>query len=129
MRKDLIKPNIKSSFLSCEKDTETILRRLLIESKPYSDVLKKLLIINTKDCLTATGEKEKLMQKKIDAKNLKILLDVPYEIRKERAMLRDNITEEAFQLREKASIDYDVNKFDYVISGEEIEVGKLVKSL
>ena len=43
MRKDLTKPDIRSSFLSCEKDTETILRRLFIESRPHSDVLKKLL--------------------------------------------------------------------------------------
>lgn len=42
---------IKSSFLSCEKDTETILRKLFIDSKPYSDTLKRLLIINTDDCL------------------------------------------------------------------------------
>jgi hypothetical protein len=78
MRKDLTKPDIRSSFLSCEKDTETILRRLFIESKPYSDVLKKLLVINTKDCLTATGEKEAAMKKYIDSKNLKTLLDEQY---------------------------------------------------
>ena len=40
-----------SSFLSCEKDIETILRRLFVESYPYSDTLKRLLVINTKDCL------------------------------------------------------------------------------
>lgn len=40
-----------SSFLSCEKDTETIIRKLFIESKPYSDLLKRLLLINTDDCL------------------------------------------------------------------------------
>jgi hypothetical protein len=78
MRKDLTKPDIRSSFLSCEKDTETILRRLFIESKPYSDVLKKLLVVNTKDCLTATGEKEAAMKKHIDSKNLKALLDEQY---------------------------------------------------
>ena len=30
---------------------ETILRKLFIESRPYSDDLKRLLVINTKDCL------------------------------------------------------------------------------
>lgn len=40
-----------SSFLSCEKDTETIIKKLFIDSKPYSDMLKRLLLINTKDCL------------------------------------------------------------------------------
>jgi len=53
MRKDLaLKPtDFTSSFLSCEKDLEIILKKLFIESQPYSDELKKLLIINTKDCL------------------------------------------------------------------------------
>lgn len=42
----------KSSFLSCEKDAEAIIRKLFVESRPYSDMLKRLLLINTKDCLT-----------------------------------------------------------------------------
>jgi len=40
-----------SSFLSCEKDTEIILRKLFISSQPYSDILKRLLVIQAKDCL------------------------------------------------------------------------------
>lgn len=52
MRKDLImtKP-IYSSFFSCDKDIEAILKTLFVTSKPYSDLLKRLLIINNKDCL------------------------------------------------------------------------------
>lgn len=45
-----------SSFLSCEKDIEMILKKLFIESKPYSDILKRLLVINTKDCLENNSE-------------------------------------------------------------------------
>lgn len=74
MRKDLAKPVIKSSFLSCEKDTETILRKLFVESRPHSDVLKKLLIINTKDCLTNNPN----YQKKIDSMNLSDLRKEQY---------------------------------------------------
>ena len=57
MRKDLaLRPvDFTSSFLSCEKDLETILRKLFVESQPYSDQLKKLLVINTKDCLDKTS--------------------------------------------------------------------------
>lgn len=53
MKRDVLMPASKfnSSFLSCQKDIETILRKLFIESKPYSDYLKRLLIINTEDCL------------------------------------------------------------------------------
>ena len=44
----------KSSFLSCEKDLETIIRKLFVDSRPYSDKLKRLLLINTDDCLFDT---------------------------------------------------------------------------
>ena len=40
-----------SSFLSCEKDTEAIIKKLFVDSRPYSDELKRLLLISTKDCL------------------------------------------------------------------------------
>jgi hypothetical protein len=50
MRRDAI-CKCKSSFLSCEKDIEKILKKLFVESHPYSEDLKRLLIINTKDCL------------------------------------------------------------------------------
>jgi hypothetical protein len=42
---------VKSSFLSCEKDSETIIKKLLVDSGEYSDMLKRLLLINTSDCL------------------------------------------------------------------------------
>jgi hypothetical protein len=74
MRVDLFK-RIDSSFLSCEKDTETILRRLFIESRPYSDTLKKLLVINTIDCLTSENPNYK---KKIDSMSIKDLKDNQY---------------------------------------------------
>lgn len=44
----------RSSFLSCEKDAETIIKKLFVDSRPYSDYLKRLLLINTKDCLVDT---------------------------------------------------------------------------
>lgn len=50
MKRDLIK-ELKSSFLSCEKDVEVILRKLFIENNPHSNTLKKLLVVNVKDCL------------------------------------------------------------------------------
>ena len=53
MKKDLaLRPvDFTSSFLSCQKDLEEILKRLFVTSQPYSDELKRLLVINTKDCL------------------------------------------------------------------------------
>lgn len=51
-----------------------------------------------------------------DMCDIKILVDTPYEIRKDRAIKRDNITPESFDLRDGASIEYDKNKFDFVLS-------------
>lgn len=45
------KGEVRSSFLSCEKDTETIVKKLFVDSNPYSNELKKLLVINKPDCL------------------------------------------------------------------------------
>ncbi len=61
--------------------------------------------------------------------DMKILLCIPYQVRKERAMLRDNISSEDFDLRESASIDFKLDDFDYVIQDNEIDVRRLLKLL
>ena len=76
MRKDLIKLDIKSSFLSCEKDYETIMKKLFIESRPFSDILKRLLVIETKDCLDDL-ENEKYKEI-INGMSIKKLIDQGY---------------------------------------------------
>ena len=43
MKRDLLMTRpLKSSFLSCEKDIETILKKLFINSQPHSEILKRL---------------------------------------------------------------------------------------
>ena len=71
----LLANNFKSTFLSCETDQETIWRRLFIESRPYSDKLKRLLIINTADCL---DEEQVQYQDIIEQFNLQKLKDGQY---------------------------------------------------
>ena len=56
MRRDTRTNTFNSSFISCEKDIETILKKLFVESQPYSNMLKRLLVINTKDCLENGSE-------------------------------------------------------------------------
>ena len=70
MRRDtrITSSQFSSSFLSCEKDIEEILRKLFISSKPYSDDLKKLLVINTKDCLD--NNSSSTIQQKLEEMNL-----------------------------------------------------------
>ncbi len=55
--------------------------------------------------------------------DMKILVELDYEERKKRAMLRDNITEEEFDLRESSSIEYNKEDFD-IVSGNRIELIK-----
>ena len=62
----LIANNFKNTFLSCEKDQEKIWRKLFVESKPYSDKLKRLLIVNTPDCLDESQEQYQMMIDKYD---------------------------------------------------------------
>lgn len=48
--------------------------------------------------------------------DLKILVESPMELRTQKTMLRDNITKEAFETRERASFDFSSYKFDYIIN-------------
>lgn len=71
MRADVIKTKkIYSSFFSCENDTQEIVKQLFVKSYPYSDKLKRLLIINNPDCLDQTNQD---YQKLIDSKPLSVL--------------------------------------------------------
>ena len=71
----LLANNFKSTFLSCETDQETIWRRLFIESRPYSDKLKRLLVLNVADCL---DDSQVQYQEMIDQINLQDLKDNQY---------------------------------------------------
>ena len=76
MKRDTIltKP-IKSSFYSCEKDAEAIIKKLFVSSKPYSDELKRLLVINRKDCLDKSNES---YQKIVENTSVKELMESKY---------------------------------------------------
>ena len=71
----LLANNFKSTFLSCETDMETIWRRLFVESRPYSDKLKRLLVINMPNCL---DEYQVQYQDEIEKANLAYLKDKQY---------------------------------------------------
>ena len=71
MKKDLAIKELKSSFLSVEKDIGTIIDKLFIESRPYSDMLKRLLMINTKDCLENQTDVCRELISKTSVKDLK----------------------------------------------------------
>ena len=69
MKRDLVLTRpLESSFLSCEKDTETILKKLFVLSKPYDTQLKRLLVIQEPDCLDNPQYENQV--KNISLKNL-----------------------------------------------------------
>ena len=76
MKRDLVNLKLKSSFQSVEKDIELILRKLFIENKPLSEELKKLILINTKDCLDSTNNLK--YKEIIDNTSIKNMIDEQY---------------------------------------------------
>lgn len=107
------------------------------EMNKLSDITWKYMQIEIDKFLDNNKDKTVILDwlllsisKYFDMCDIKILLDIPYEIRKQRAMKRDNISEEAFDLREKASIDFNEKDFDYILKTNNKEIVKrLVKSL
>lgn len=86
MKRDLVKP-LYSSFLSCEKDTETVLRKIFMDEKQHARTLKKLLIINTKDCLDDSKQE---YTEKVNEYNVKKLIDEGYIRLQPRLMLPEH---------------------------------------
>lgn len=72
---NMLNKNFKSTFMSIPNDMSTILRLLLVDSKPYSDKLKRLLVINEPDCLDRSQEQ---YQHVIDSMSVKDLIDKQY---------------------------------------------------
>ena len=62
------------------------------------------------------------LTKYFDKCNIKILLNIPYHIRKQRVLSRDDITEEQFDLRNSASIQYEISDFDIVLENERDDI-------
>ena len=78
MQRNLIEmqSNIYSSFLSVEKDIELILKKIFFDNQPYNKQLLRLLIINTKDCLSNQTNQDYI--NKINNMNLSDLINEEY---------------------------------------------------
>lgn len=77
MKKDVVNTKFNSSFLSCENDIEIILKKLFVESS-YSNILKRLLVINTKDCLDIDVSESKTVEEVLKNTNLRTLIRDQY---------------------------------------------------
>ena len=58
--------------------------------------------------------------------DIKILLDIPYEVRKQRILKRDSISEDKFSLRDSSSIEYNQNDFDFVIADDNYNIEEIL---
>ena len=140
-----VKKELVKSFGDCIIQENNISRKKLgeivfasrMEMKKLSDItcdymqkeIDKFLIDN-KDKIIVLDWLLLPLSKYFNMCNIKILLDVPYEIREQRAMKRDNISKEKFVSREKASINFNTKDFDYILDKNEEEfVKRLVKLL
>lgn len=50
--------------------------------------------------------------------DIKILVESPIDLRTKMTILRDNITKELFEIRDKASFEFNSNEFDYIIDND-----------
>lgn len=66
----------QSSFLSCEKDAQIIIEKLFVKSRPYDEQLKRLLVINTPDCLENTTSE--VYKEAVKQASVKYLIDNQY---------------------------------------------------
>ena len=64
--------------------------------------------------------------KYFDQSDIKLLLDIPQEVRQARIIQRDNISEDKFNLRDSSSIDYAKEKFDYIISSDNYDLKEVL---
>lgn len=140
---EIVKQNLINTFGPKILTNNTIDRRKLREIVFASEIeMKKLeditwnymeheidkIINNNKDKIIVLDWLLLPKTKYLKESNLRILINTPYEIRKERILKRDNISERDFDLREQASINYNENDFDYVFNTNDIEnIRKLVK--
>ena len=59
------------TFLSMENDKEAVIRKLFVESKPYSDYLKRLMIVMKKDCLDPSKHQYQTLIDEVPVSKLK----------------------------------------------------------
>lgn len=72
---DLTK-KLESSFLSCEKDSALILKKLFVQDRKHAEELKRLLVINMPDCLD--NKDSEIYKKKIEEMTIKELIKQGY---------------------------------------------------
>lgn len=84
----------RSSFLSYEKDLEIILRKIFVESRPYDEFLKRLLVIHTKDCIDNTTSET--YKKAVEEMSLSRLIEEGYVVISPRIEIDEHEEEKSY---------------------------------
>lgn len=92
-----IATDFKSSFLSCEKDQKLILEKLFLENEPYSSLLKRLLVINTPDCLNDSNPE---FRRAVENYNVSRLIKEGYLLRVPKIALKEHDQVKSYVLLE-----------------------------
>ena len=132
VKKELIK-SFGDSIIKEEKIDRKELGELIFNSrnkmKKLSDITWKYMQIEIDNFLKNNNDKIVILDwlllpisKYFDMCNIKVLLEIPYETRKQRAIKKDRISEEAFESREKATINYNIKDFDYIFTNNNKEI-------
>lgn len=97
------------------KAMESLIDEFISENKDKIIILDWILIPKTKYYSTS---------------DINILINAHFKSRMNRATLRDGIDESAFILRDKATLDYSKNNFDYIIFNDDFnKARKAVKEI
>lgn len=105
-RERSIATDFKSSFLSCEKDQKLILNKLFQENEPYSSLLKKLLVVNTEDCLDDTVPE---YRHAVENMNVSELIEKGYILRVPKIALKEHDQVKSYILLEFSDFMPSVN--------------------
>ena len=96
MKRDLVSTP-QSSFFSCEKDMELILKKLFIDNRKHADTLKRLLVIGMPDCLDFSNSKYQTI---IDNTSLSELIEKEYILFTPKVHFKEHEEERAYIVME-----------------------------
>ena len=126
---DKVKEDLKNTFGDIVINNNTVnrkeLSKIVFDNKDEMDKLTnitwKYMDSEINNIINSNKDKNIILDwillpkvKYFNMCDIKILLDISYEERLKRASIRDNISEDIFKLREKATYNYNLEDFDYI---------------
>lgn len=112
--KTINRRNLGNIVFNSEKEMD----KLTQITWPYMQSIIDNFICEHKNNIILLDWQLLLNTKYYNLSNIKILVESPIDLRIKMTMLRDNITKELFEIRDKASFEFNTNEFDYIINND-----------